>query len=144
VQVALGIVFLAAGVDKCWRIAEFAIVIDYLLPFLPSHPAWPTSLAASVCLLEALIGVCLITGWSARLIAAVAVVTVVAYSLALVRLTLDPIAPRCGCMTWLRSSRSIATDGSFGLIRNAVMLLLPGLIWWESRGTARLERSRGT
>jgi uncharacterized membrane protein YphA (DoxX/SURF4 family) len=124
----IGVVFLAAGFDKALAIADFAVVLDYHLPFLPDHPAWSSAAACVTSLWEVVLGVALISGFRARQFAIIGMLTVLLFSFALLRVLIDPRAPQsCGCG---RIASMLAGDSTalHGIIRNialAALLAIP-------------------
>lgn len=137
-ELILGIVFLASGVEKFIRSDQFAGALVYLVPLLKSDFAAVQIAATGVALGEIVLGVSLIVRWAPRMCAGIALAVLVVFSIILLRLLMDPDAPPCRCTAWIALSAKFAHTASFGLARNAVLLAMGAAIWHHhSRGEVR-------
>lgn len=116
--------FLALGaVAKVPSMTQFNEVVAVLLPSGLTGVSWAASFA--VVGWEAALAVALCCrGWRDRTVVIAAIVTFAFFSIQLIRLWLDPSAPKCGCMGILGGGDGLAAHPGIGLARNAGLLYL--------------------
>lgn len=121
VPVIVAAVFLFAAFEKASRVQWFGVTVGYALPFLKSGD--PLLWAATfVIVWKALIGYLLLARIATRTAAVLAIATLSAFSLVLVRMMYDPFAPPCECGAWLGLASKMAASAPWGLARNLVLI----------------------
>jgi len=139
---AVGVVFIAAAISKAAQPAPMRMSLVWLGDDLGvSIAGWLAfGLIAALVALEIALGALLLSGWRRRLVAGAALGVLVAFSAVLVRMTLDPAAPSCGCLGALELAESAQQANLLGLARNAGLLLACGAIMTPLHAQPATER----
>jgi prepilin-type processing-associated H-X9-DG protein len=124
IPVLIGLVFWYAAIGKSLYFDDFSRTLNSIrwLPGLAvRHLPW------LIPLLEIALGFFLIAGIGLRKTLFVTIVVLVAFSVFLGLLLLNPYSPACNCMAWIKFSNDAWTNNLFALLRNLVLLLLVGV-----------------
>ncbi len=127
--IAVGGLFLAAAVGKACRIDAFSATLLFLGQSLRGHHEIALLLAMAIASWEAAIGAYLLVQGRSRGMHRLIAITVLVFSVALVKLWLNPAATSCGCLGGLGSGDP-TKDALTGLVRNASLVWI---IAWLTR-----------
>lgn len=129
---ALGLLFAAAALGKIIDSQVFAKTISWLIPG-GSSPQWLNiGLAAVVVAWESFLAVWLLsTRADSRILWCVAG-TLVAFTLVLLRIWGDPLAPNCGCLSLLKIASRTNHEAGAGVVRNIALLVIVGWLLWNA------------
>ena len=119
---AMGIFFLFAALNK----AKALYQVEEVLLFLGVPGITTVPLSWGILVFEIALGLLVLLRIADRIVARVAVATLVVFSVVLVDLLLQPSAPHCGCAGRISLFRSAFEDNLFGLARNILFLSLCG------------------
>jgi len=138
----VGGVFLAAAISKAAHPAPMRMSLVWLADDLGvSITGWPAfGSIAGLAFFEIVLGALLLCGWRRRLVAGAALGVLVAFSAVLVRMTLDPAAPSCGCLGALELVESAQQANLLGLARNAGLLFACAAIMTPLHAQPATER----
>lgn len=124
-QLLLGAVFLSSGLEKALHIQGFAAFLSAQVSVLRIGPAFSTTTALVVCVVEVVLGSALITGWRSRHVVLIGMGLVSAFGVFLLTLMArDVPVASCGCGR-IASLLQAQSEGAGGaLMRNAVFVLV--------------------
>lgn len=115
----LGAVFAGAALLKAASPLGVLLSIEHLLPI--DREASYALLCALVAI-ELGLGIALLTDWRPRFVTPAATITIVALTLVLARMAIDPWAPSCSCLGELSLADDAQTANLLGLARNGLLL----------------------
>jgi len=130
--VFLGLVFLVAAIGKALDGNNFLAAVQYLSPpFLASVPAYHFIVYALIIFIESFFGVSLVLARKpSRVLLYAVLALLVSFTIILVRMALDPWAPKCGCLGLLRIAAANDSGARIGIVRNlGLMVVCLSLIW---------------
>lgn len=132
-QLILGLFFLATAIGKALTINHHTIVVRYILNDI--SPSWNLSftIASLLILWESLLAVMLIVDIKRRLTLILTGITLIIFTLALMKLNSDPKASDCGCLGAFQTILAVHAKSSTGLIRNAALLWIVGWLYFTNR-----------
>lgn len=132
---ALGALFAIAALGKILDIQVFAKTIGWLIPG-GSSPQWlNVGVAAIIVAWEAFLAVWLLsTKAESRILWCVAG-TLIAFTLVLLRIWGDPLAPNCGCLSLLKIASRTNQEAGAGVVRNIALLVI---VMWLLRNAVRI------
>ncbi len=136
----LGVIFAIAAFGKVIDIQVFAKTISWLIPG-GSSPQWlNVGLASVVVAWETFLAVWLLStnaGWRTFLCVAG---TLVAFTLVLLRIWGDPLAPNCGCLSLLKIASRTNHEAGAGVVRNIALLVIVGWLLWNALRRGDMHR----
>lgn len=119
VRLLLGAVLAGAALLKAGSPLGVLVSIEHLLP-VGRDVSY--ALLSTVVALELGLGLALLADWRPRLVTPATTVTIVALTLVLARLAIDPWAPSCSCLGAIKLSDDAQTANMVGLARNGLLL----------------------
>jgi len=135
----LGVIFALAALGKVIDVQVFAKTISWLIPGAASPQWMNVGLAAVVVAWEVFLAVWLLsTKADSRILWCVAG-TLVAFTLVLVRIWGDPLAPNCGCLSLLKIASRTNHEAGAGVVRNIALLVIVGWLLWNALRHRDLE-----
>jgi len=130
----VGAVFLIAAAMKAWNGYRFISVILYLLPEQLESFELARGLALGLIAWEATLGAVLLSGWIRGWSLSMLGITLLVFSGVLLYLLTRSDAPGCGCLGLFVAGKAAHADAWLGLLRNAGLLAILGVIASERRG----------
>ncbi|MFG0274919.1 MAG: MauE/DoxX family redox-associated membrane protein [Phycisphaerales bacterium] len=119
VRAVLGAILVGAALLKAASPLGVLLSIEHLMPVGRSTSY---ALLSGVVVIELGLGLALLLDWRPRLVLPATTVTIVALTLVLARLAIDPWAPSCACLGELKLSEDAQTANMLGLARNGLLL----------------------